>query len=134
MFRLRRKTRTERVTEVLKDAASYTDRLVRDRRLRADLRSAMNHGARATTLVRRDVRNPRSASRLAGDARLRKSLRAAVDDLDRAAGRIGRKRKTHRVRNVLILVGGTGAAVAGATKGRQLLQTHGSSGELATPV
>jgi signal transduction protein with GAF and PtsI domain len=121
MFRLRRKTRTEKVTEALKEAASYTDRLVRDRRLRADLRAAVDHGALATLLVRRDVRSSRSASRLASDARLRKSLRAVVDDLESAAGRVRRKRKTHRVRNAFLIVGGTGAAVVAATQGRRLL-------------
>lgn len=134
MLRLRRKSRTDRVAEALKDAAAYTDRIARDKRLRRDLRSALDHGTAATMLVRRDVRNPRSASRLAADARLRKSLRSLVNDLDRATGRVKRKRKSHRVRNVFLVIGGTGAAVVAATKGRKVLQGHqsGNTAEFAT--
>jgi hypothetical protein len=121
MFRLRRKTRTEKATEALKEAAAYTDRIVHDRRLRSDLRSAMNHGVLATMLVRRDIRSSRGPSRLAADAKLRKSVRALVDDMSSATDRIRRKRKTHRVRNVLLVVGGTGAAVAAASTGRRMI-------------
>jgi hypothetical protein len=118
MIRLRRKTRIEKAAEALKEAAAHTDRVVRDRRLRSDLRSAMRHGALATTLVRRDVRSQRGASRLVADARLRKSLRALVDDMANATDRVRRRRKTHRIRNALLVVGGAGAAAAAATTGR----------------
>lgn len=128
MLRLRRKTRTEKMAEALKEAAAYTERLAHDRRLRSDLRSAMAHGALATMLVRRDVRSSRGASRLAADARLRKSLRALVDDMASATDRVRPRRKTHRVRNVLLVVGGTGAAVAAATKGRRWVSSSGTSG------
>lgn len=128
MLRLRRKTKSERVAEALKDAAAYTDRIARDKHLRRDLRAAVDHGAIATMLVRRDVRNSRGASRLAADARLRKSLRALVEDLESATDRITRKKKSHRVRNVLLVVGGTGAAVAAAAKGRHLIQSRQSAG------
>jgi hypothetical protein len=121
MLRLRRKTRSEKVTEALKEAASYTDRIVHDRRLRSDLRSAVEHGARAAKLAQRDLRDSRGAARIAGNAKLRKSVRALVDDMSRATGRVQRKRQTHRVRNAFLLVGGTGAALAAATGGRHLV-------------
>lgn len=117
MFRLRRKTRSEKVADALNEAASYADRLVHDRRLRSDLRSAVDHGTGAARLATRDFRGSRGAARIAGDAKLRKSVRALVDDLSRATGRVRRKRRTHRVRNAFLLVGGTGAAVAAATTG-----------------
>lgn len=119
MFRMKRQTRTERVTEVLKEAASYTDRLAHDRRLRSDVKSAIDHGAIVTRLLRRDIRSSQVPSRVAADKRLRKSLRAFVNDIASATGRVQRKRRSHRVRNALLLVGGTGAAVAAGAKGRR---------------
>ena len=131
MLRMRRKSRSEKVTEALKEAASYTDRLVHDRRLRSDLRSAADHGRRAAKLATRDFRGSRGAAHIAGDAKLRKSVRALVDDLSRATGRLQRKRRTHRVRNAFLLVGGTGAAVVAATQGRRIVRSR-SNGRDAT--
>lgn len=128
MLRLRRKSRTERVAEALKDAAAYTERIANDKRLRHDLKAAVDHGALAAALARRDVRRSRGVSRIAADARLRKSLRAVVDDLESATGRMRRKKKSHRVRNVLLVAGGTGAAVAAAAKSRRLIQSRQSAG------
>jgi len=134
MLHLRRKTRGEKVTEALKEAASYTDRLVHDRRLRSDFRSAVDHGARATKLARRDLSGSRGAARIAGDTKLRKTVRALVDDVSDAAGRVRRKRRTHRVRNAFLLVGGTGAAVAAATKGRRFGVRSRRNGAAAVPA
>ncbi len=119
MLRSRRRTRSEKVADALREAVSYTDRLVHDRRLRSDLSSAADHAARAAKLARRDAHGSRGAVRIAGDTKLRKSARALVDDVSRATGRVRRKRRTHRVRNAFLVLGGTGAAVAAATKGRR---------------
>ena len=49
-------------------------------------------------------------TRLASDRKLRRNLRAMLDDLDDAGGRMRRK-KTHRVRNFLVVLAGGVAAV-----------------------
>ena len=49
-------------------------------------------------------------TRLASDRKLRKNLRAMLDDLDDAGERMRRK-KTHRVRNFLVVLAGGVAAV-----------------------
>ena len=133
MFPLKRKTPMERATEALQETVSYTSRVAHDRRLRADLRSAIGHARHATKLVRREGRRPRGASRLAADKRLRKSIRGVVDDIASAAGRMQRKRRTHRVRNALLIAGGTGAAIAATTRGRRRV-VRGRAPEATTPA
>jgi hypothetical protein len=106
-----RKTRTENVTDALKTALSYTDELIRDTRLRSDIRSAVRHGAIAAHRMREDTSFPRLTSRLAADRELRKNLRSLLDDVDSAGGRV-RHRTSHRFRNALLMVGVTGAIFA----------------------
>jgi hypothetical protein len=132
MLGMNRKSRIDKVREALKEAASYTDGIVHDRRLRADLRAASSHGAVAMKRVGRDIRGGRGTMRIASDKKLRKSLRAFVDDVVRANTHMQR-RKSHRVRNALLLVGGTGAAVAAATQGRRWLRAR-SANEMAMPA
>jgi hypothetical protein len=47
---------------------------------------------------------------LAADKKLRKNVRALLDDLDSAGDRLRRKR-SHRARNAVLIVAGTGAAI-----------------------
>jgi hypothetical protein len=110
MFGLR-KSRTEKLADALKSALSYTDELIRDERLRSDIRSAVGHGAVAAHRVREDSGLPGLTSRLAADRELRKNLRSLLDDVDSAGGRVRRK-TSHRLRNALLVVGGTGAVFA----------------------
>ena len=111
MLGLTRQSRMEKVKDALAEVVTYTDELVRDERLRSHVRSAVDHGAAATGRLRHDIGAGNVTSRLAADKKLRKNLRALLDDIDRAGDRLRRKR-THRVRNALLIVAGTGAAVA----------------------
>jgi hypothetical protein len=79
--------------------------------LRSDVRAAVELGTRAGERVRDDIDSGGIVARLTADKKLRKELRAALDDLDRAAARVRRKR-SHKVRNALLVVVGAGAAVA----------------------
>ena len=49
-----RKSRMERVQEMLKSAASYTEDVLRDEQLRSNIRSAAGHAAVAAERVRKD--------------------------------------------------------------------------------
>jgi hypothetical protein len=113
----------DQVTEALKTAASYTDDLMRDDELRSSLRSAVDHGKKATRRMEKDTDVSGLVVRIADDKKLRKSLRALIDDLDHASDRIRRKR-THRVRNALLLVGGSGIAVAMLPDARRWITRH----------
>jgi uncharacterized membrane protein len=110
MFGLR-KSRTNKVRDALKEAVSYTDELIRDERLRSDIRSAVGHGAVATHRVREASGFSGLAARLAADRELRENLRSMLDDVDSAGGRVRRK-TSHRVRNALFVAGASGAALA----------------------
>jgi len=101
------RTRTDRVKDALKEAIAYTDELIRDERLRSDVRSAVGHGAVAANRLQEVSGFSGLTTRLAADRKLRQSLRSLLDDLDHAGGRVRRKR--HRLRNALIVVGAGGA-------------------------
>jgi hypothetical protein len=123
MIGLTRQSRVQKVKDALREAASYTDELIRDERLRSDVRSAFGHGAEATDRVRTDIGAADITSRLAADKKLRKNLRALLDDLESAGERVRRKR-THRVRNALLIVAGTGAAVVAVPNARRWVADH----------
>jgi transposase len=118
-----RKSRTEKATETLKEVVASANELLRDERLRSDLQSALAHGARATGRARHDADLAGMTERLASDKKLRKNLRAMLEDLDRAGDRV-RNRDSHRARNVLILVGGSGVALAAIPTARRWIGEH----------
>lgn len=123
MIGITRQSRMQKVKDALREAASYTDEIIRDERLRSDVRSAFGHGAAATDRVREDIGAANITSRLAADKKLRKNLRALRDDLENASERMRRKR-THRVRNALLIVAGTGAAVVVVPNARRWVADH----------
>jgi hypothetical protein len=96
---------------MVRDAVAYADEIASDERLRADLRAAMGHGAEASERIRKDIASGSIANRLASDQKLRKKVRAMLDDLDSAGDRM-RRRKRHRLRNALLVLGGVGLVVA----------------------
>jgi hypothetical protein len=128
MLGSKRQSRIERVTDALSDAIVFTDEMVRNQRLRSDLRAAIDHGQRAGHRVREDVGANGVTSRLASDKRLRKNLRALVDDLESAGTQL-RRRRSHRVRNALLVVAGTGAVVALAPGARHWIAERLSGGD-----
>jgi hypothetical protein len=104
-------TQKDKAKRTLRDVVSYADEVVRDERLRADIRAAAGHGARASERIKKDLDAGDPTGRLVGDKRLRRNLRALLDDLDSASDRVRRK-KGHRVRKVLLMVGGVAATLA----------------------
>jgi hypothetical protein len=126
MLGLTTKSRTEKVKDALTDAISYTDELVRDKRLRSNLRSAAAHGAKARDRFRTNIRDGLSTSRLANDRKLRQHVRALLDDLESAGDRVRRKR-SHRVRNAFLIVAGTGAAIVAVPNARRRISSRNGS-------
>ena len=112
MLGITQESRTEKAKRTTQDVVSYLREIVRDERLRADMRAAIDHGAEASNRVKKAIEADGMTTRLAADRKLRKNLRAMLDDLDDAGDRVRRK-KTHRVRNALvILAGGVTALLA----------------------
>jgi ferric-dicitrate binding protein FerR (iron transport regulator) len=112
-----RKRRTEKITDALNEAASFVH-LLRDRKVRSRLRAAIDHAAVASGQVRRDVNRRGTTSRLAQDKKLHRNVRAMVRDLRGARDRMETKRR-HRIRKMLLLLGGTGVAAAAVPSSRR---------------
>jgi hypothetical protein len=109
MLGLTRETQMDKARKTLRNVVSYVEDVTGDERLRADVRDAAIHGAKASERVRKDLDGDGITSRLADDKKLRKNLRAMLDDLDSAADRV-RGKKRHRTRNILVLFGAIAAA------------------------
>ena len=111
MLGIKRQSQVDKVKAAVRDAISYADELAGDERLRADLRAAIGHGVEAQDRIKENLAAGSIATRLANDRKLRKKVRAMLDDLDSASDRLRRKRR-HRVRNWLLVLGGVGAMTA----------------------
>ena len=136
MLTLTKETQLDKAKKTLREVVSYADQIARDERLRADIRSAAGHGAKASERVRKDVEGGGIPSRLAADRKLRRNLRAMLDDLDNASERVRRKH-SHRVRNALLLLAGAAAALIAVPKIRLWLSNRAaeeSGGDEAVPL
>jgi signal transduction protein with GAF and PtsI domain len=120
MLTLTKESQMDKAKRTLRDVVSYAQEVVRDERLRADMQAAIEHGAKASTRVKRDIEAGGISTRLAADKKLRKNLRALLDDLDDAGDRLRRK-KSHRARNVLLVLAGGAAALVAFPKVRPWL-------------
>ena len=120
MLSLTPKTQIDKAKQALRDAVAYADEVVRDERLRADIRAAVGHGTKASDRLKKEIDAGGISARLMSDAKLRKNLRAMLDDLDSAGQRMRRK-KGHRARSVLLVIAGAGAVVAAISGLRHVL-------------
>jgi uncharacterized membrane protein len=96
--------------------------LAGDKKFRKELVSALGHGAAARRRAARRMGFMALAGRLAADEQLRRELREMTDSLRQAWGRAEQKR-SHRLRNLLVFVGG-GAAAAGLFRSRSQLRAR----------
>ena len=112
MLSLTRDRQMDKSKETLRDLITYGDELIRDERLRADLQAAVGHGVKASGRVKTDIESDGITASLASDKKLRKHLRALLDNLDSASERVVRRKKSHRVRNVLLIIAGLSAVLA----------------------
>jgi hypothetical protein len=106
----------QKVSDALHEAGSYVH-VMRDRKVRSRLRAAVEHATLASRQLQRDVdRAP--MTRLTHDKKLHRNVRALLLDLNGVRERMERKRH-HRVRNVLLLLSGTGIAAAAIPSSRR---------------
>jgi hypothetical protein len=111
MVGIRRQSQMDKVKTALREAVSYADEVTADERLRDDLRAAVGHGLEARDRIRGDVAVGSIATRLTNDRKLRRTVRAMLEDLDSATDRV-RRRRRHRLRNGLLVLGGIGVLAA----------------------
>ena len=81
--------------------------------------AALAHGSKATDQLKKDIQAGGIYSRLAADKKLRKNLRAMLDDLDAATSRV--RRKSHRLRNFVLMLAGVAAGAFALPKIRARL-------------
>jgi uncharacterized membrane protein len=125
MFRRRR---TDALTGKATSATELAAALARDRKFRKQLLSAVGHGAVARRRAARRMGLLGAIGRMSEDAKLRRELREAATSLDKAWSRVQKKR-SHRLRNTLIVVGAGGAAAALPQSRRRLGALLGKSSE-----
>jgi len=102
-------------TQAVKEsAASGTDlavSLAQDKKFRKQLLSAVGHGAAARERAASRIGLIAAAHRLGTDKELRDELRQMTEGFQNAWTRVEKKR-SHKLRNFLLVIGGIGAAVA----------------------
>ena len=112
-------------TAALRDnAASVTDfasSLAKDKKFRKELLSAISHGTIAQRRASGKLGFVAAATRLGSDPKLKRELNKMVASLDKVWSRVEKKR-SHKLRNFLLIVGiGGGAAAAAMPRVRNKL-------------
>ncbi|MFL5919321.1 MAG: SRPBCC family protein [Gaiellaceae bacterium] len=98
-----------------KDSAGLAKSLAKDKKFRKELRKAISHGTIAQRRAKRKVGYLAIARRINNDPKIRRELKRMMQSLDKAWTRVEKKR-SHKLRNLLLLVGIGGAAAAAAKK------------------
>jgi uncharacterized membrane protein len=106
-------SRTAALKERAAAATKLSTQLAADKTLRKRLLAASGHSVRAQQRARRSIGPVGAANRLAADKQLRAEVRQMMRDLRGAWVRIEKKR-SHRLRNSLLLIGGAAGATAAA--------------------
>ena len=124
MLRRRRNAR-ENVVEAASAVAPYAERLAEDAKFRHRVMSALEHAEAARRRALPATGMAATVARLATDDELQKHLRDMRDAIAKAQDRVRRKR-SHKLRNTLIVVGGTGAAIAAVPMLRHRFSSNGT--------
>jgi uncharacterized membrane protein len=100
-------------TDKVKDKAGLASALAKDRKFRKELQAAISHGTLAKRRAQKKIGFLAAATRLSSDPKLKREMNKMVASLERAWSRVEKKR-SHKLRNVLLVLGGIGGAVAAA--------------------
>lgn len=115
-----RRSKTKALKDDVVSGRDLAVALSRDKTFRKHLLAALAHGAAARRRAGRRMALAAIVARLAVDEQLRRELATMAKDLQQAWGRVEKKR-SHRLRTTLLVLGG-GAAVAGLVGSRGRLQ------------
>ena len=120
-----KESQIDKAADMMRDVVKYAQETAQDARLRADFRSALEHGSNASDRLKKDIQAGNIYTRLAADKKLRKNLKAMLDDLDDAGSRM-RRGRSHRVRNALLVLAGIVAAALAFPRVRPWLEERAS--------
>jgi uncharacterized membrane protein len=102
-------------TSALKDSATsaseFASSLAKDKKFRKELMSAISHGTIAQRRAARKIGFFAAATRMSSDPKLKREVQRMVGSLDKVWSRVEKKR-SHKVRNTLLIVGGIGGVIA----------------------
>jgi hypothetical protein len=105
-----RRTNTAAVKDNVTSGKDLATALARDRKFRKHLVAALAHGAVARRRAAQQITMRAVLMRLAADEELRRELETTTQNLQRAWRQVEKKR-TRRLRNTLLVIGGTATAV-----------------------
>jgi uncharacterized membrane protein len=106
-----RSSRTSALKDSAASASDFASSLAKDKKFRKELLSAISHGTLAQKRAARKVGFLAAMMRLGNDPKLKRELNKMVSSLDKAWTRVEKKR-SHKLRNFLLLLGIGGAAAA----------------------
>jgi len=112
-----RSTKTQAVKDSAVSAAELARSLAKDKKFRKQLLSAISHGTLAKRRASKRIGFVAAVTRLGADEKLKNELRKMTKSLENAWGRVEKKR-SHKLRNSLLIVGGVGGAAVAAMKAR----------------
>jgi len=118
-----RRTRSQALKESAASATDFATALAKDRKFRKELLSAISHGTIARRRAARRIGLVAAVTRLGADPKLKREIRKMTRNLENAWGRIERKR-SHNLRNSLLVAVGVGGAAAVAMKTRKGSRPH----------
>jgi hypothetical protein len=102
----KKEAKTTATVETLKP---YLDRALNDKEFRDDLKEALSAAKKLYGPLVKDAKDEgaaKSASRLATDEKVQENLRKALEEFGKAAGTLkGKKKKSHKGRNAMLLAG-----------------------------
>jgi len=97
------------------DASDFAASLAKDKKFRKELLAAISHGTIAQRRAKRKLGFLAAARSMTRDEKLRRELKKMMDSVDRVVSRVEKKR-SHKVRTTLLVIGGVGGAVIVAVK------------------
>jgi uncharacterized membrane protein len=112
-----RSTKTQAVKDSAVSAADLARSLAKDKKFRKQLLSAISHGTIAKHRASKRIGFVAAVTRLGADQKLKSELQKMTKNLENAWGRVEKKR-SHKLRNSVLVVAGVGGAAVAAMKAR----------------
>jgi uncharacterized membrane protein len=132
-----RRTRTAKLKDSAAGASEFAASLAKDKKFRKELLSAISHGTIAQRRAARKIGFYAAMLRLTNDPKIRREVNRMVSSLDKALGRVEKKR-SHKLRNTLLLGGVAGGVAAVMSKSQVREKTvgvfSGGSGKVARTI
>ena len=112
-------TKTQALKDNASSAAELAASLAKDKKFRKQVLSAVGHGTIAKRRASKRIGFVAAVARLGADPKIKSELRKMTRSLENAWGRVEKKR-SHKLRNTMLVAGIGGAAAAVASQRKRL--------------